>query len=140
MAIEEPVDEMKVAGPATPRTDCKLAGHVRVGARSKGRHFLVTDVNPFNSFLSTHRLSDSIERIADYSIDSLDAGRSEGRYQVFGYSRHSFFPPIVSPSPCSDSSHNSLRFDAGAKSGKSSKCPRFFAGRRQIGRFDCGGY
>ena len=79
MAIEEAVDKVKVAGAATPGADCKLAGHVRVRARGKGRHFFVADVDPLDGFLSAHRVGDPIERIADYSVDSLNPGRSRRR-------------------------------------------------------------
>jgi len=51
MAVEA-VNEVKIARTATPGTNRKLAGHVRVGAGDKGRHFLVADQNPFNGLLS----------------------------------------------------------------------------------------
>src|SRR5271169_5839066 len=44
MAVEA-VNEVKIARTATPGTNRKLAGHVRVGAGDKGRHFLVADQN-----------------------------------------------------------------------------------------------
>ena len=72
MAVKKSVDEMKVAGTATPGADRELAGDVRIGARGKARYFLVADVNPFDGFLSAYRLGDPIERIANYSIDSLN--------------------------------------------------------------------
>ena len=78
MAIEEAVDEMKVTGTATPSADSNLAGDVRIGARGERRHFLVADVNPLNGFLSAYLVDYPIERIADYSIDSLNPGRSQG--------------------------------------------------------------
>src|ERR1700687_47783 len=88
MAVKESVDEMKVAGTATPRADRELAGDVRIGARGKGRYFLVADVNPFDGFLSAYRLGDPIERIANYSIDSLNPCCRQSPYQVFGYCGH----------------------------------------------------
>src|ERR1700674_5704446 len=71
MAIEQPVDEMKVAGTATPGAYRKLAGDVRIRARSESGNFLVADMDPFDGFLPAHRVDDPIERIADYSVDSL---------------------------------------------------------------------
>jgi len=94
MAIEEPVDKMKVAGTATPGTDGKLAADVRVGACCKGRYFLMADVNPLNGFLSPHSVGYPVERIADYSVDSLNARRGERRYQAFRHCRHDFSPIV----------------------------------------------
>jgi hypothetical protein len=83
MAIKEPVDEMKVARTATAGADGKLAGNVRVGAGGKGRHFLVADVNPFDGFLSAYLVAYPIERIADYSIDSLDSDLDQRLNKAF---------------------------------------------------------
>src|SRR5271169_7002675 len=67
MAIVQPVDKMKIAGTATAGADRELTGDVRFGACGEGRHFLVTDVDPFDAFLTAHRVGDPVERIADYS-------------------------------------------------------------------------
>jgi hypothetical protein len=93
MAIEESVDEVKVAGTATPGADCQLAGHMCVGASSEGRHFLVADVDPPDGFLSSYLVGYPIERIADYSKDPLNSSRGERGYEAFCYRRHNFFPP-----------------------------------------------
>jgi hypothetical protein len=93
MAIEEPVDEMKVAGTATPGADGKLASNVRVSPGGKRRHFLVADVNPFDRLLSAYLVDYPIERIANYSVNSLHSRRGERRYQAFCYRRHILFPP-----------------------------------------------
>ena len=77
MAIVQSIDEMKVAGTATPGADGKLAGDVSVGARGEGGDFFVADVDPFEGFLPAHRVGDPIERIADYSVDSLNPSRGE---------------------------------------------------------------
>src|SRR5260221_14547606 len=71
VAIEQPVDQVKVTGTATPGADGKLAGDVRVRARGKGRHFLMADVDPLDGFMPAHCVGDPIERIADNSVDSL---------------------------------------------------------------------
>ncbi len=92
MAIEEPVDEMKVAGTATPSADGKRASDVRIGARGERRYFLMADVNPFDRLLSAYLVDYPIERIADYSVDSLHSGRRERRYQAFCYCWHKFLP------------------------------------------------
>jgi hypothetical protein len=46
---------------------------VRFGTGSKGRYFFVTDHYPLDGMLLSQNLSEAIERIADDSVDSLDA-------------------------------------------------------------------
>src|ERR1700733_10347764 len=58
MAIEEPVDEMKVAGTAATGADGKLAGDVRFGARGETGDFFVADVDPLDGLLPAHRVGD----------------------------------------------------------------------------------
>src|SRR6267143_5739393 len=88
MAIKQPVDQMKIPRPATPRTNSELAGNVRIRARRKRRHFLVPNVHPLDGFLQAYLDGYPVERIADYSVNSLDAGGGESRYQAFCYRRH----------------------------------------------------
>src|SRR5260370_21990716 len=83
MTIEQPVDEMKVAGTATAGTDGKPAGDVRIGARGKGCDFLMADVDPLDRFLSAYLVGYPVVRIADYSVDSLNTSRSERGHQPF---------------------------------------------------------
>jgi hypothetical protein len=95
MAIEEPIDEVEIAGAATPGADRQLAAYVRISARGESRHFLVADVDPLNSFLSVYLVEYSIERIADYSVDSLHSTRRERRYQALCYPWHNLFSPFM---------------------------------------------
>jgi hypothetical protein len=83
---------MKVAGTATAGADGKLAGDVRIGARGERRHFLVADVDPFDGFLSAYLLDYPIERIANYSVDSLNSGRGQRGYKAFCYRGHDLLP------------------------------------------------
>src|ERR1700683_228895 len=92
MAIEQPVDEMKIAGTATPCADRELTFDVRIGTGGEGRYLLVADVDPFDGSLATHRVRDPIERIANYSVDSLDPCSGQGLYQNFRYCRHKLTP------------------------------------------------
>ena len=71
MAVEEPADEVKVAGTATPDADCQRARYVRIGSRRKRRYLLVANVNPLDRFLAPDRVGDLVERIADDPIDTL---------------------------------------------------------------------
>ena len=93
LAIVQSIDEMKVAGTATPGADGEIAGDVSVGARGEGGNFLMADVDPLNDFLPAHRVGDPVERIADYSVDSLNPSRGERGYEALCYCRHDLFPP-----------------------------------------------
>ncbi len=46
MAVEEPVDQVEVAGPTAAGADGQRAGEMRFGAGSEGRGFLVPHVDP----------------------------------------------------------------------------------------------
>ncbi len=48
MAVEQAVDEMQVAGPATSGADREATGEVRLGAGREGGDLLVADVHPFD--------------------------------------------------------------------------------------------
>jgi hypothetical protein len=96
MAIEESIDEVKIAGAAATRADRERAGDMRIGAGCKGRHFLMADMDPFNRLLSANLVDYPIERVANYSIDSLNSGRGERCDKAFCYRRHDWFPLFAS--------------------------------------------
>src|SRR5882724_10782454 len=100
MTVEEPVDEVKIAGAAAPGTDCKLSSYVRVSAGGKGRYFLVAHMDPLNSFLAPDCVSDPVQRITDDPIDSLDPGFDERLSQAFCYCGHDWFPFIFFATVC----------------------------------------
>src|SRR5580658_3472158 len=113
VAIVEPVNEMKIPGTATPGADGEPAGNMRIGASGKGRHFLVADMDPFEAFLSAQRIGDPVERIANYSIDSLDPRRCQSLHQNFRYRRHKLtpFPSVrLRPTGCCDVSTSRTAF------------------------------
>jgi hypothetical protein len=88
MTIEETIDKVKVAGPATAGANREIASQLSIGTGGEGCDLLVTDVNPLNSFLSLYLVDYSIEGIADYSVDSLDPCRGQSGDQVFCDSGH----------------------------------------------------
>src|SRR5437870_10320643 len=94
VTVEEPVDEVKIAGAAAPGTHCELSSHVRVSAGGKGRYLLVPHMDPLDSFLAPNCLSYPVERIAHDTIDSFDSGFDQRLNEVFCYCRHDCFPFI----------------------------------------------
>jgi hypothetical protein len=74
VAIEEAIDQMQIAGAAASGADRKAAGEMRLSACRECRDFLVADVHPFDLALPTQRVGETVEAIADDSIDPLDIG------------------------------------------------------------------
>jgi hypothetical protein len=74
MAIKEAVDEMKVAGAAASRAHGKIACQVRFGACRKRGDFFMSDMDPLELALAPQGISNAIQAITDYAVDSFDAG------------------------------------------------------------------
>jgi len=79
LAVEQPVDQVKVAGAAAACAHGQLAGHVGLGAGSEGRAFLVPHVNPLDlavdvALHAPQRIGEAVERITDDAVHALDAG------------------------------------------------------------------
>jgi hypothetical protein len=74
MAIEQPVDQVKVSGPAAAGADSELAGEMGLGAGCEGGDFLMPDMNPFDLALAAQRVGEPVEAVADDAVDSFDAG------------------------------------------------------------------
>src|ERR1700683_1834020 len=77
VAIKEAIDEMQIARSAAAGADREITREMRLRTRCKGGDLLVPDRNPFDFFLATKRVRQTIEAIADDAIDALDAGRCE---------------------------------------------------------------
>jgi hypothetical protein len=54
MTVEQAVDEMHIARPATTGTDRKLSGQMRLGAGCEGGDLFVPDMHPFDLALPTN--------------------------------------------------------------------------------------
>ncbi len=59
MAIVEPVDQVKIARPATARTHGQFARQVSLGAGGKRSHLFMSHVQPFNLFALADRIGQS---------------------------------------------------------------------------------
>jgi hypothetical protein len=78
MTIEQTIDQMEIAGSAASRSYRKFTGEMRVRSSGKGRHFLVTNVKPFDFAVAADGIGYSIQAVADNAIDTLDARGREG--------------------------------------------------------------
>jgi len=85
VAVEEAVDEVQVARPATARANSEFARQMRLGASRKGSDLLVPDMDPLDFALSSQSVGEAIETIADYAIDPLDARGREGLHELISY-------------------------------------------------------
>jgi hypothetical protein len=73
MTIRQPVDEMEIARTAAPGTDRKLAGKMRLSSGGERRHFLVSDVKPFDFPVAADRISQPVQAVANHTVDALDS-------------------------------------------------------------------
>jgi hypothetical protein len=78
MTIEEAVDQVQMARSAAPRADRELIRQVRLGACRESRDLLVPDMHPLDLALAAQRVGQSIQAVADNTVDPPDAGCSEG--------------------------------------------------------------
>ena len=84
LTVEQAVDQVQVARPATAGTHRQLASEVRVRAGRECRHFLMPDVQPLDAPLPAQRISEAIQTVPDDSIDPFDASRDEGFDHLIG--------------------------------------------------------
>jgi len=82
VAVEQPVDEVQIAGPATAGANGEFAGEMRLGASGKCRHLLVTNMQPFDCFGAPQGVGEPIKAVADQAIDTFDPGRRERRHHL----------------------------------------------------------
>jgi hypothetical protein len=88
MAIKEPVDQMKIAWPAASCTDCDRPREMSFCSRGESRHFFVADMNPLDLTLFANGVRETVEAIANDSIDAFDPGGGEDRRKLFSNVRH----------------------------------------------------
>lgn len=77
VAVEQAVDEVKIARPAAAGADGELTRQMRLGTRREGRDLLMPDVNPFDLGLAAKRVGQPVQAVANNAINPLDAGRDE---------------------------------------------------------------
>src|SRR5277367_5716937 len=108
MAVEQPVDEVQIAGPAAASTNGEFTGQVRFGTSRKGSDLLMADVNPLDLALSSHRVGESVEAITDNAIDPFNARCRQDLCELIRYC----FRHVVCPLP---SLHTAARPQSGER-------------------------
>src|ERR1700761_7790319 len=86
LAIEQPIDQMQIAGTAAAGAHGKVAGEMSFGPRRESGSLLMAHVDPIDRFSSPQRIGNAVEGVADHTVDAFDASLLEGFNQVFGCS------------------------------------------------------
>jgi len=73
MAIEQAIDQMKVARPAAPGANCKFACEMGLSASREGRCLFMPGVDPFDVLANPQRLGQSVQAVAYDAIDATHA-------------------------------------------------------------------
>src|SRR5258705_4371472 len=84
LAVEQAVDQMKVAWTAAPGTYRKAPGKMSFSSRCKCSGLFMTHVNPVDRLSSPQRVCQAIERVANDSLDTLHARFFKSFDQILG--------------------------------------------------------
>jgi hypothetical protein len=75
--VEQPVDQVGVAGPAAGGAHGELPGQGRLGRRREGGGLLVPYVQPLDAAVAAQRVGKAVQRVARQPVDAADAARLE---------------------------------------------------------------
>src|ERR1700733_11456054 len=78
MIVEQSIDEVEIARTATSSTYRESAGELCFSAGRASRFLLVAAMDPFNLALTTDRVGDTVEAVANDAVNTLHAGRCQG--------------------------------------------------------------
>jgi hypothetical protein len=70
MAVIEAIDQMEIAGAATPRAHRQISGQMRFSASCKSGSFFVSYMDPLEIVAGVNRIRDAVEGVAGQSVDS----------------------------------------------------------------------
>ncbi|MCY1551493.1 hypothetical protein D9M68_878290 [compost metagenome] len=92
MAVEQTIDEVKIAGTTASRTNGQFAGDGCFCTRGKGCGFLVTDMHPVDFAKSSEAVIQSVEAVARNAPDTLNTRFCQGLSQKIRNSHaHDFY-------------------------------------------------
>ena len=93
MSVHNPLDQVGVAGPATPGAHCQPAGELSFGRGREGGTFLVVNVHPVDAALgcaaaTPDGVADGVQAVADQPVDACDAGVNKDPQKVVCHVAH----------------------------------------------------
>ena len=89
VAVEQAVDQVHVAGPATAGADGEFAGQVGLGASREGAGLLVAHMDPVDLLHAAKRIGEAVQGVPGDAVDPLHAGGAKGLgHQVGNRLRH----------------------------------------------------
>jgi hypothetical protein len=84
LAIEQAIDQMEIAGTTAARAHGKVPSEMSFGSRSESGSFLMAHVDPIDRFSSPERVRNTVEGVANHTVDALHARLLESFDQIFG--------------------------------------------------------
>jgi hypothetical protein len=88
VGIEQPVEQMRVSGPAARGAYRELSGEGRFRGRGEGRGLFVPDVQPLDAALAAQRVSKTVQRVARQPVDTADAAGHQVGDDRVGHGTH----------------------------------------------------
>ena len=85
VAVEQAVDEVQVARPATASANGEVTRKMRLGAGREGGNLLVPDMDPIDLSLSAQGIGEAVEAIADNAVDPPHPRRYEDLRELISY-------------------------------------------------------
>jgi hypothetical protein len=88
MTVEEPVDEVQIAGPATACADREVAGNFGIRPGGKRRDLLVTHGHPFDFTVFAQRIGYAIQGVSDQPVYTCYTGGAQDFNESIGHASH----------------------------------------------------
>ena len=84
VTVEQPVDQVQVARPATTGADRQLARQVRFRTRGESGNLLMPNMNPLDLALATQLVGQTVKTVANDAVYPLDTRCSENFHELIG--------------------------------------------------------
>ncbi len=84
VAVEQAIDEMQVARPATPGADRQFAREMRLRSCGEGCSFLMAHMDPVDRFEPAQRVRQRVQAVPDHAVDAPYPRLLQGRGDQVG--------------------------------------------------------
>jgi hypothetical protein len=88
VAVEESVDEMKIAGSAAAGADSELARQMRFGGCGESGNLFMPNMHPFDLALAAKRIGQPVQTVTNDTVDPLYARGGQSRDELLGNGDH----------------------------------------------------